>query len=99
MSKAAGVDMSRIFEQYLNTIKIPVLEYRIAGDEVSFRWTNSVDGFDMPVDVSASSGTQRVVRLKPTTSWSTMRMPVPAGDSLVIRPDFYVQGKRVPLTP
>ena len=43
---------SKVFEQYLRTTKIPALEYRIAGDTLSYRWADVVPGFDMPVGVT-----------------------------------------------
>ncbi|MEI9912755.1 MAG: hypothetical protein WDO71_25800 [Bacteroidota bacterium] len=48
-SKKAGKDLSKIFDQYLRTIKIPELEYKIKGKEHSYRWTNCIAGFNMPV--------------------------------------------------
>ncbi|MCB0580514.1 MAG: M1 family metallopeptidase [Phaeodactylibacter sp.] len=49
LSRQAGRDLSRFFDQYLRTILIPRLEYRIEGKKLSYRWANCVEGFDMPV--------------------------------------------------
>ena len=69
MSAHAGVDLHRVFEQYLTTTKVPVLEYRIDGAALTYRWANVVPGFDMPVAVLAGKG--RSVRLSPTEQWQT----------------------------
>ncbi|HWR32607.1 MAG TPA: M1 family metallopeptidase [Chitinophagaceae bacterium] len=53
-SKVAGKDLSKIFDQYLRNTQIPVLEYKITGDGLSYRWTNCVAGFDMPVKLKHS---------------------------------------------
>ncbi|MCO6490659.1 MAG: M1 family metallopeptidase [Phaeodactylibacter sp.] len=51
LSRQAGRDLSRFFDQYLRTILIPRLEYRLEGKKLSYRWANCVQGFDMPVKV------------------------------------------------
>ena len=94
MSQASGIDLSKIFEQYLNTTKIPSLEYRVAGDTLTYRWANVVDGFAMPVDVAPASAPEAYKRIAPTTAWASLPGAMRAGDSLVVRRDFYVETKR-----
>src|SRR5688572_8848077 len=47
--KHSGKDLAKIFDQYLRTTGIPVLEYKIKGDNMSYRWTRCITGFNMPV--------------------------------------------------
>lgn len=51
MSRQSGIDLSKVFDQYLRTTQIPVLEYSIKGKDLRFRFTNCVKGFAMPVKV------------------------------------------------
>lgn len=51
ISKKAGIDLSKVFDQYLRTTKIPLLKYQINGKAVSFRYDRVVDGFAMPIRV------------------------------------------------
>jgi aminopeptidase N len=51
ISQHAGVDLSKVFDQYLRTTNIPLLEYRVEGNKVSFRWSRVVPGFAMPIRV------------------------------------------------
>jgi len=98
-SREAGIDLSKVFEQYLTTTKVPVLEYRIQRETLSYRWTNVVPGFDMPVDVSYDTqggGRSAEIRIKPSTAWSSMTASGIAGGRLVVRPDFYVQTRNAP---
>jgi aminopeptidase N len=67
-SKMARKDLSKIFDQYLRTVNIPVLEYKISGDRISYRWNNCVKGFAMPVRLADSEKTW----LKPTTEWKAV---------------------------
>ena len=87
MSRQAGTDLSRIFEQYLTTTRIPALEYRISGGTLSYRWANVVAGFDMPVRVTLAPGAYETIR--PTTQWQTAPVRVSAADFRVDE-NFYV---------
>jgi aminopeptidase N len=49
MSTFSGFDLSKLFDQYLRTKNIPVLEYKIENKTVSCRWTHCVKGFDLKV--------------------------------------------------
>ncbi len=42
ISQQGGFDFSKVFDQYLRTIQIPVLEYKTSGSMISYRWTNCV---------------------------------------------------------
>ena len=57
ISKTSKIDFSKVFDQYLRTIKIPTLEYSIKDGTLSYRWTNVVPGFNMPVKIYNAKGT------------------------------------------
>ncbi len=58
MSSYFGYSLSKIFDQYLHTTQIPVFEYHISPDkkQFSYRYTNCVDGFNLPVYLSTPTG-------------------------------------------
>jgi len=87
MSRRSGVGLSKVFEQYLTTTMVPLLEYRAANGEISYRWQNVVPGFAMPVRANG-------VWLKPTTQWKSGLK----GDSLTVDKNFYVEAKAAPPT-
>jgi hypothetical protein len=64
------------------------------GGQIAFRWTNVVDGFDMPVDVALPTTPTSFRRIKPTTSWSTMPGTLQAGEKLIVKRDYYVESSR-----
>src|SRR4029079_5583978 len=68
-SAHSGVDLSRVFQQYLTTTEVPTLEYRLAGSTLTYRWADVVPGFDMPIRVLL--GGDRSVKLRPTEQWQT----------------------------
>jgi aminopeptidase N len=51
VSKQSGINFSKVFDQYLRTTDIPVLEYKLGDDgkEIEYRYTKVVDGFDLPL--------------------------------------------------
>ncbi len=56
ISKTSGIDFSKVFDEYLRTIKIPTLEYKISNGVLSYEWTNVIPGFRMPVKVYNARG-------------------------------------------
>jgi aminopeptidase N len=84
ISRASGIDLRAVFEQYLTTTKIPVLEYKNSGTATSYRWANVVPGFAMAV---RANGTW----LHPTERWKTMAR----ADTLAVDPNFYVDVRKV----
>jgi aminopeptidase N len=65
ISQKAGIDLSKVFDQYLRTAKIPLLKYQVNGKAVSFRYDRVVDGFAMPIRVKING---REVGLTPTAT-------------------------------
>ena len=87
LSRQAGRGLSAFFDQYLRTTMIPALEYRAEGKKLRYRWSNCVDGFDMPVKVLLDGKEQW---LEPVAGkWKQQKM---AGslNSLVLDRNFYV---------
>ena len=98
ISKEAGTDLSKVFDQYLRTTKIPVFEYKIDGRVLSYHWANVVPGFDMPVRIAAEPGDY--TRLRPTEAWQTKQLPA-APAELRVDENFYVdvRNSAVPAKP
>lgn len=97
MNKALGMDFTKVFEQYLTTPKVPTLEYKIENDRLSYRWTNVVPGFAMPV--RASVGDRAMELLRPTAEWRTFSGAVAATDTVKVDPNFYVLVKNALASP
>ena len=52
ITRKAGIDLSKVFDQYLRTTKIPLLRYSVNGKTVTFNYERVVKGFAMPIRVS-----------------------------------------------
>ncbi|MBL7806911.1 MAG: M1 family peptidase, partial [Saprospiraceae bacterium] len=93
ISKAMKRDLSRVFDQYLRHSDIPVLEYRLKGRKVEYRWVNCVQGFDMPVKVMLTPG--KFSFIYPSTAWKSSRYKVGKTRDLIIDLDFYVESRKL----
>lgn len=91
ISQASGTDFSKMFAQYLHTTKLPVLEYKISGSKLQYRYANCREDFTMPLK-TIINGEQW---LKPTTTWKHVRLKKGKVATLEIDPDFYVTAKKV----
>jgi aminopeptidase N len=94
ISEHAGIDLSKIFAQYLTTTWIPVLEYRIAGKALTYRWANVVPGFDMPLRV-ALTDREPYTMIHPTGSWQTTTLRLKHPGDFRVDERFYVASKDV----
>lgn len=79
-------NLSPFFDQYLRDTRIPVFEYSVKENELSYRWNNCVRKFDMPVKVYLSG---KEKWLYPTTRWLKTEIGS-ENPTLVIDPGFYV---------
>ncbi|OYZ49341.1 MAG: peptidase M1, partial [Sphingobacteriales bacterium 24-40-4] len=51
INKVTGKNLTKIFDQYLRYAQIPVLEYKLEGNQLSYRWQAEVADFDMPIRI------------------------------------------------
>jgi len=49
MSAELGMDLSKVFDQYLREKNPPTLQVKYKKNKVKFRWINCVKGFNMPI--------------------------------------------------
>ncbi|WP_418602744.1 M1 family metallopeptidase [Hwangdonia sp.] len=91
LSKETGIDLTEFFNQYLRTTLIPTLEYTIEDKTLKYRWTNIVDGFDMPIQVEIENDAQW---LFPKADWKTMPLKT-NNPSLIVNRNFYVEAKKL----
>ncbi|MDE5437705.1 M1 family metallopeptidase [Elizabethkingia meningoseptica] len=69
INQKSGIDFSSVFTQYLTTVTIPKLEYKQDGKKLSFRWTNTVKAFNLPVRLKNSKTV-----ITPSDEWKTIKL-------------------------
>ena len=97
ISTQAGVDLSKVFDEYLRTTDIPVFEYKFVDSTLMYRWNQVVPGFDMPVRVTLSDGVYSTLR--PTRIWQSVPTHLSTADAFKVDSNFYVFTSRLPSTP
>ena len=91
ISSHSGLDLTKVFDQYLRTTKVPTLEYKIQGSRLSYRWNNVVPGFAMPVRVTTGPAVYSWIR--PTESWKASAIHLSRPEDFRVDDNFYVIAK------
>jgi aminopeptidase N len=91
ISKQSSFNFKPVFDQYLRSTEIPVLEYFFATNRrrISYRWTNCINDFILPIKVN------RHTTLKPSYKWQTTPLKADKFDVSAIQKDYYIQLKEV----
>jgi len=88
ISESIGFDLRYIFNQYLRDVKIPKFEYKIDENGLNYRWSNTIDDFDMPIDIKINGEN---TRLFPINDWKVYKTKV---NTLDINRNFYIESKK-----
>ncbi|MDG1039932.1 MAG: M1 family metallopeptidase [Polaribacter sp.] len=91
MSEKSGVDLSKIFDQYLRDYRIPEFAYAIRGNKLEYKWNNAVEGFNMPIKVTIN-GKEKI--LKPSFFWKSETLSK-ENSSLKIDVNYYITSKKL----
>lgn len=70
ISQQTGLPLGPFFNQYLRSADVPQLEYYIKDGELSYRFDNVVDGFSLPITVTANDV---ITPLRPTAEWQHIK--------------------------
>jgi aminopeptidase N len=89
ISQKSGKDLSKVFDQYLGTTQIPVLELKAEDDKIKFKWTNCIAGFNMPVKLTNGQW------IYPTTSEQKIKSDNKNFDGVEVDKNFYINVKKV----
>lgn len=88
ISEESKKDFSKVFDQYLRTVKIPVLELSLNKGVLSYRWTNCVAGFNMPVKLTTNQW------LYPSTEWKKTKWTGKDIQKVEVDKNFYITTKK-----
>jgi aminopeptidase N len=100
ISKRTGFNLSKVFDQYLRTTQIPTLEYYLSVENTSqilyYRWTNCINGFNMPILLPGNSNPKYGLLLA-TEKWQKMRTNFREGEDIrkLMDKNFYVNYKKI----
>lgn len=81
-----GMDLTKVFNQYLRYGTLPRLQYRIDKGILKCQWIAMENNFNMPVDVKIN-GVK--TRLHPTTKWKSTKHKIRNRDKIEVLTDDY----------
>lgn len=99
-SVKGGNDFTKVFDQYLRTTQIPVLEYYTSVENgvilLNYRWSNCIKGFNMPIKLPASY--EKKGYFLATENWQRFKTNLTTENQLsenMFDKNFYVVYKKV----
>ncbi len=87
----SGKNLGKVFDQYLRTAQIPTLEYQLKKGQLHYRWSNCVEGFDMPVKITLRPGQFEFIF--PATDWKKTPCAIKKLENIQVDEHFYVHLK------
>lgn len=67
-NKQSGRNLTPVFNQYLRYAKIPVLQLKLDGKNLQYRWVTDEPDFAMPIEVAVNG---KSIRLEATNNWQS----------------------------
>jgi aminopeptidase N len=97
ISVQSGTDLSKVFDQYLRTVQVPVLEYYFSKNKqkVFYRWSNCLSGFNMPLTFETAKGS---VSITPNNQWKStvaLKKQATLWNAEEIEKKYYIVAKNV----
>jgi aminopeptidase N len=81
LSEKTGINLKTFFDQYLRDVRIPVFEYFVKGNNLTYRWNDCVPGFNMLLKIYVSG---KETYVTPKTVFTTIKTEA---ENAVIRVD------------
>ena len=86
ISEKTGMNLTPFFDQYLRDVRIPVFEYFVKGNDLTFRWNNCVPGFNMPLKIFVSG---KKISVNPRAGFTTIKLATEI-TAVKVDPGYYV---------
>jgi len=91
ISEKSGIDLTEFWNQYLRTVQIPKVEYKMSKNILTFRYINIIEKFDMPL-IAIINGKEEWIF--PTAAWKKKEFENEI-KSIKIKEDFYVESEMI----
>ena len=92
ISLKSGIHFKNLFDQYLRTAQVPVLEYKLKGNELMYKFGNCNDNFSMPIKTNLT----KEEWIYPKTVWQSLKIQnFNLTDTLKADLNFYIMVKKV----
>jgi len=97
ISKQAGFNFQKVFDQYLRTTQIPTLEFYFTdnGRTLHFHYANCIAGFNLPLVFKSAF---KAITIQPTETWKSISVEGDAQQAVLpenLEKLFYIKVKKV----
>jgi len=86
----SGKALEKVFDQYLRDTRLPEFDYYYKDGLLNYRWSNCVEGFEMPVDIKIGL---KKSRLYPTEKWKSTKITNEL--PITIDPNYYITSFKI----
>jgi aminopeptidase N len=86
--RKSGKELRPVFDQYLRTTQVPELQLKQNGGQLSFKWAQCIEGFDMPVRLTNGQW------IYPTTKEQTIKLENAGSATVDADKNFYIKVKK-----
>jgi aminopeptidase N len=87
ISSTLSIDLTKVFDQYLRDIRIPLFEYYFDNNLLYYKWSNVITGFNMPIEINVGDVS---VKLYPESEWRNIKTQV---NNIELNKDYYIESK------
>ncbi|WP_345159980.1 M1 family metallopeptidase [Flavobacterium ginsengisoli] len=92
LNSKSGISFTFLFDQYLRTNKVPILEFKYKNEELSYRYIDCIENFSMPIKTNWTGENF----IYPSTFWQSIKVEnKDTLQELKIDLNFYVTLKKV----
>jgi aminopeptidase N len=90
-NKESAMNLTAIFNQYLQKTTIPKLELTVTNGKLDCRWYDVAPEFNMPIDIVVNNKT---IRINPKTEWTSTKIKIKdINEVQVLTNKFYILTK------
>ena len=87
--KFTNLDLTKLFDQYLRTTQIPILEYKIENNQLYYHWTDCVQNFDLNIRL------ENGLWIQPTETWKTLDQNFNKIEDFKPDSNFYIKLRKI----
>lgn len=84
INKSGEIDFTKIFDQYLKFVNLPVLEIKQEKNTFNYRWNCDVKNFNMPLEIDTGNGNYQ--KITATDDWKTINT-----QEFKVKKDYYIK--------
>ncbi len=87
--KFSNLDLTKLFDQYLRTTQIPLLEYKIENNQLLYHWVDCVQGFDLKIRLENGNW------IFPSENWNILDQSINKIEDFKPDANFFIKLRKI----